>query len=80
MRLIDALIERIEELKNERHWSQYVLSMKSGVPQTTLISIKRKRCNSVTTTTILNLCRGFNIELWEFYNSPLFSMETLDDD
>ena len=41
MQLSDAVISRIEELKKEYGWTQYKLSEVSGVPQTTLISIKR---------------------------------------
>lgn len=73
----DAVIQRIEELKKEKNMTQYMLSERSTVPQTTLISIKRKRSNSVSAKIIYLLCEGFDITLAEFYSSPLFSRENL---
>lgn len=72
MQLSDAVINRIEELKKKYGWTQYKLSEASSVPQTTLISIKRKRSKDVGITTILKICNGFGITLIEFFNSPLF--------
>ncbi len=72
MQLSDAVISRIEELKKEYGWSQYKLSEASGVPQTTLISIKRKRSKDVGISNILKICNGFGITLIDFFNSPLF--------
>lgn len=72
MKLEDAIIERIEELKRENNLTQYELAEKSGVPQTTLISIKRKRSTNVGVKTIHKICTLCKIDLSEFFSSPLF--------
>lgn len=78
MLMQDAIIARIEELKKEKNLSQYMLSVLSTVPQTTLISIKRKRSNAVSAKIVYLLCEGFNITLAEFYDSPLFARSNLE--
>ena len=72
MKIEDAIIARIEQLKIEKGLSQYKLSEKSGVPQTTLVSIKRKRSINVGVSTIHKICEAFEIDMQEFLNSPLF--------
>ncbi len=74
----DAVIERIEELKKQKGMTQYMLSERSTVPQTTLISIKRKRSNAVSAKNIYLICEGFDITLTEFYDSPLFARTNLE--
>ena len=72
MKIEDAIIARIEQLKIEKGLSQYKLSEKSGVPQTTLVSIKRKRSINVGVSTIHKICEAYEIDMQEFFNSPLF--------
>lgn len=75
----DAVILRIEQLCIERKMSKYDLSVKSGVPQTTLSSIKKKRSTAVKINTIYGICCGFGISIEEFFASPLFDMNVLED-
>ena len=79
MKLEDAVILRIEELCLTNNMSKYDLSQKSGVPQTTLTSIKKKRSSSPKVSTIYAICEGFDISLEEFFNSPLFKRENVND-
>ena len=55
----------------------YDLYIKSGVPQTTLTSIKNKRSGSIKAITLYWICEGFDISLEEFYSSPLFKYENI---
>lgn len=79
MKLEDAVILRIEQLCIERNMTKYNLFLKSGVPQSTLTSIKKKRSGSVKISTLYVICEGFDISLEEFFHSPLFSREELTD-
>ena len=79
MKLEDAVILRIEQLCIERNMTKYNLFLKSGVPQSTLTSIKKKRSGSVKISTLYAICEGFDIPLEEFFHSPLFSREELTD-
>lgn len=79
MKLGDAVILRIEQLCIEQNKSKYDLFLTSGVPQSTLTSIKKKRCQSVKVSTLYAICEGFDISLQEFFNSPLFERENIFD-
>ena len=79
MKLEDAVILRIEQLCIERNMTKYNLFLKSGVPQSTLTSIKKKRSGSVKISTLYAICEGFDISLEEFFHSPLFSRKSLID-
>ena len=79
MKLSDAVILRIEELCIKNNMNKYQLFKASGVPQTTLSSIKKKRALSAKVITIYQICEGFNISLKDFYDSPLFARENLED-
>ena len=59
--------------------TKYQLHLASGVPQSTLTSIKKKRSASAKVSTIYAICEGFNIELKEFFNSPLFEKDNVHD-
>lgn len=79
MQLQDAVILRIEQLCLERNMTKYDLFKASGVPQSTLTSIKKKRSGSVGITTLYAICEGFDISLEHFFASPLFNREDLSD-
>lgn len=80
MKLGDAVILRIEQLCIEQNKSKYELFLASGVPQSTLTSIKKKRCQSVKVSTLYAICEGFQISLEEFFHSPLFERENIVDE
>lgn len=79
MKLQDAVILRIEQLCIEYGKTKYDLFKSSGVPQSTLTSIKKKRSGAVRINTLYAICEGFNISLEQFFASPLFNREELSD-
>lgn len=79
MELCDAVILRIEQLCLERNITKYALFKASGVPQSTLTSIKKKRSSAVKISTLYAICEGFDISLVEFFDSPLFNRDNLTD-
>lgn len=56
--------KRIEELRNERKWTIYRLSLKSGVSQQTIKSIPDN--NDIQMSTIQKLSDAFELSLSEF--------------
>ncbi len=78
MTVSEALSVRLTELMNEKHLTAYRLSMLTGVNQTTIADIKKKRNNSVNLRIIFELCQGFGIEIVEFFDSPLFKTDNID--
>ena len=79
MKLEDAIILRIEQLCIEQNKTKYELFKASGVPQSTLTSLKKKRSNSAKISTIYAICEGFGITLAEFFSEPLFARDNITD-
>ncbi|MBQ8649564.1 MAG: helix-turn-helix transcriptional regulator [Clostridia bacterium] len=79
MKLNEAVSERIKELCKERQMTQYQLFLKSGVPQSTLSTIMNCSYPSMKMRIIYEICEGFEITLSEFFASPLFKRENIED-
>ena len=63
---MDAL-QRIRELLDQYDWSVYKLSVKSGLPQSTLANMFARN-NLPTIPTLEMICRGFGISMSEFFD------------
>ena len=79
MTLSQAPAKRIDMLLKEKGMSQYRLFKKSGVPQSTISSIRHMKNNSVSTLLLYRIAQGFDMSLREFFDSPLFSQENIQD-
>lgn len=79
MRLNEAVSKRICELMAQRGMTQYQLSMKSGVPQSTLSTVLSCAFESMKLRILYEICEGFEISIHEFFHSPLFERENLTD-
>lgn len=77
MPLSEAIYKRIYELAKSKGLTFYALSQKSGVPRSTLSTLKSTK--SIGTSIIYSICEGLEINLKEFFNSPLFERENLID-
>ena len=73
MQLNEAVSKRLIELLDEYDMTQYQLYKKSGVPKSTINNLV-----SCTYPSIHELCQGFEIDLSEFFSSPLFSESNLE--
>lgn len=63
------VLKRINQLRLERNWSIYRLSVKSGIPQSTLTNMfNRGTLPSITTLELI--CDAFGITLAEFFRDP----------
>lgn len=60
------ILEEITRLRLERGWSEYDLSKKSGIPQST-ISTWYRRNQSPTVHSLEKICAGFGITLSQFF-------------
>ena len=60
------LIDRINELCNEKKYDYITLSRKSGVPLSTILNITKGNSKNPGLFTILKICQGFEISLEEF--------------
>lgn len=58
--------KRIEQLRKERGWTVYKLSMEAGVSQSTLATIQQ-RDTPPKIEVLQNLCEAFKITLAQFF-------------
>lgn len=79
MQLNEAVSKRIKELCKQNNITQYGLSMKSGVPQSTLSTILNCSFQSMKLRIIYEICEGLEISMKDFFDSPIFDRENLID-
>ena len=78
MQLNEAISARLTELLSERGMTQYQLYMKSGVPKSTIGNVINCSYDSVKLRIIHEICQGFEINISDFFNSPLFEESNLE--
>ena len=78
MQLNQAISQRLTELLREKNMTQYQLYMKSGVPRSTIGNVVNCAYDSVKMRIIHEMCQGLEIDLSEFFRSPLFKEENLE--
>ena len=72
MNIGDAVKLRILELCANHKITVNKLSTLSGITQSTLNNIVSGRNNSTTVSTVKKICDGLELNIIEFFNSPLF--------
>lgn len=65
-------------LLNEKHMTQYQLYKRSGVPKSTISNIINCSYDSVKLRIIHEICQGLEIDLYDFFHSPLFWEDNLE--
>ena len=80
MLLITAFENRINELCKERNITINKLCTICGITQSTLANMKARPHTNLSVLTIMRICRGLNISLQDFFTSPFFILNKLDDD
>jgi len=78
MKLNQAISERLKELLCEKNITQYQLFMKSGVPKSAIGNVINCSYDSVKLRIIHKMCQGLEINISDFFNSPLFAESNLD--
>lgn len=60
------ILDRITEMREERHWTEYQLAEKSGLTQSTISSWYRKDMLP-TIPSLLKICDAFGISMSQFF-------------
>lgn len=68
------VIARIQELREERWWTNYQLAKKAGLSQSTMTSAVL-RSNTPSVQTIQKCCVAFGITMAEFFDDDLRTKE-----
>lgn len=77
MKLTIAVDKRITELCDEHSITRYAISRLGGAKESTLSEIKN--CKTTKLDTIWGICDALGITLKEFFDSPLFERDAIDD-
>lgn len=72
MRIGEAVKLRIQELCHQHAITLNKLSTICGITQSTLNNIVSGRNSTTTVSTIQKICDGLEIEILDFFTSPLF--------
>lgn len=78
MQLNEALSKRLVELLDEKGMTRYQLYKRSGVPKSTIGNVINCAYDSVKLRIIHEMCQGFEINIYDFFNSPLFDESELE--
>lgn len=71
MELSEAIVLRIKQLLKEKNMKTYDLSIKSGVPRSTISLFLSRETKTIRLENLLYLCEGFGIELKDFFNDEV---------
>lgn len=71
--LEQAIRNRILDLAKERNLTINKVSTLSGMPHTTLLLFMNNETHDPRISTLLHICEAFNIDLKDFFNSPIFN-------
>lgn len=71
--LEQAIRKRILELAKERNITINKVSTLSGMPHTTLLLFMNNETHDPRISTLLHICEAFNMDLKDFFDSPLFN-------
>ena len=80
MKLSTAVALRISNLLREKNMSQYRLEKNIAMPHNTMKTLMGERNKSVNLRTVLQIIRGLDLTVSEFFNDPIFESDELDID
>ena len=78
MKISEAVALRIGKILNERQLTQYRLEKDIAMPHNTMKTLMGRRNKSVNLRTIMQIAKGLNMTVSEFFNDPLFEDENLE--
>ena len=72
MLLSDAIRKRIKNLLKENNMNIWKLYKATGVSASTLSYFMSGKIELINLKTLLHICEGFDIELKDFFDDPIF--------
>ena len=79
MKLKNSIAKRVQQLCDENHLTVHGLSLKTGVANSTLCDIVIAKNESVQIKFIYEICAGLDMSLNEFFQSPYFDKNEVND-
>ena len=78
MKLSTAVAERISNILAEKQMSQYRLEKIIAMPHNTMKTLMSGRNKSVNLRTVMQIVKGLDMTVAEFFNDLLFESEDLE--
>ena len=79
MIISEAIKLRIDELLKANQITAYRLSYLAGMSSSIISDCKRGKVKEPTISSIIHICEGLDIQLKDFFDSPLFTdVEAID--
>ena len=72
--------EYIFHFLNEKNMTQYRLEKEIAMPHNTMKTLMGKRNKSVNLRTIMQIAKGLNMTVSEFFDDPIFEDENIEID
>lgn len=76
----EIFVKKVKELMRKKRYSTYKLSVMSAIPNSTIHNILKGNTKNPGLDSIINICRGLDVPLMEFFGDDVFSFENLPDD
>ncbi len=73
MQLSEAIRKRVKYYMKKNNMSMWALFKMSGVPMSTLSTFMSGRTDLIKLDTLLHICEGFGITLYDFFSDDLFN-------
>jgi len=72
LEISEAIVKKINKIKQERNLKNYDLFELSGVPTSTISAFLLRETKTIRIENLLYICEGLNITLAEFFSDPIF--------
>ncbi len=80
MKLSTAVALRISNILREKNMSQYRLEKDIAMPHNTMKTLMGERNSGVNLKTVMQIIRGLDMTVSEFFNDPIFENPDLEID
>lgn len=80
MKLSTAVALRVSQILNQRNISQYRLQKDIAMSRNTMRTLMSERNSGVKLRTVMQIIRGLDMTVAEFFDDPIFESQDLDID
>ncbi len=78
MKISSAVAKRLSDILRQRNMSFYRLEKITLIPHNTMKTLMRETNNGVNLKTVMQIAKGLNMPLKEFFDDPIFERDDLE--
>ena len=78
MKISSAVAKRLSNILRQRNMSFYRLENITLIPHNTMKTLMRETNNGVNLKTVMQIAKGINMPLKEFFDDPIFERDDLE--